>query len=59
MVPKMGHAPSATCAATADATSICFRWSFWLLPCEQSIITRSGRPQARSRSETSFTDAAS
>ena len=40
--------PSAIWPPTSAATSICLRWSLPLLPCEQSIITRAGRPAAAS-----------
>src|SRR5256885_1055023 len=44
ITPMMRRSPPAICAPMSRATSIWRRYSFAALACEQSIISRSGRP---------------
>src|SRR4051812_1273263 len=48
ITPRIACSPPASWPARSCTTSSWRRWFFWLLPCEASTTTTSGRPRCRS-----------
>ena len=55
ITPKMRDSPSASCSAMSCATGTWFSGFFWLLPCEQSIISRQASAAWPASKQAAFT----